>query len=78
MVPSMKHFVGVGVLIALALLARFVVLQPFGVDIRVHDSFYVIPLGRIAFRLLIAMAAVWFFIGVYKVVHHSSSGVGPH
>ena len=67
----MKHFVAVGVLVALALVVRFFVSQRFGIDVFVHDTYWVIPLRKVAFWFLIAVAAVWFLIGVYKLVRHS-------
>ena len=72
MTPFMKYVVGAGVFIALALLAKFLVLQRFGVAIRVHDTYWVIPICKIAFWVLLAMAPVSLFIAVYKLVRHSS------
>ena len=37
----MKHFVGVVVLVALAILVRFVVSQRFGVDIYIRNTYWV-------------------------------------
>ena len=68
----MKYVVGAGVFIALALVARFLVLQRFGVDIYVHDTYWVVPLRKIAFWILIAIAAVSLVTAVYKLVRHSS------
>ena len=69
MTPFMKYVIGAAVFIALALLVGFLVL-PFGVDISVHDTYWVIPISKIAFWILIAMAAVSLAIAVYKLVRH--------
>jgi heme/copper-type cytochrome/quinol oxidase subunit 1 len=70
-VPT-KFAIGAGVLIALALLARFLVFQRFGVDIHVHDTYWVISIRKIAFWIFIALAAVSLVIAVYKLVRHNS------
>lgn len=63
----MKHFVAVGVLVALALVVRFFVLQRFGIgiDVYVHGTYWVIPLRKVAFWFLLVAAAVWFLIAVH-------------
>jgi heme/copper-type cytochrome/quinol oxidase subunit 1 len=68
---SMKYFIVVGVLVGLAALIRFVVLLRFGVDIHIHDTYWVVPVGKIVFWLLIAIASVCFLIGAYKFTRHS-------
>ena len=68
----MKHFVGVVVLVALAILVRFVVSQRFGVDIYIRNTYWVIPIREVGFWLLIAIAAGWFLIAAYKFVRSSS------
>ena len=72
MTPFMKYVVGAGVFIALALVAKFLVLQHFGVAMRVHDTYWAIPIRKIAFWVFLAMAPVSLFIAVYKLVRHSS------
>lgn len=67
----MKHFVAVGVLVALALVVRFFVLQRFGIDVYVHGTYWVIPLRKVAFWFLLVAAAVWFLIAVHKPVRRS-------
>jgi hypothetical protein len=62
----MKHFIGVAVLVALALVVRFWAFQRIGLFIPIHDTFYVMPLRIIAFWLLMGVAAVWFVIAAYK------------
>jgi len=69
---SMKYFIVAGVLVALAVLIRFVVLLRFGVDIHIHDTYWVVPLCKIAFWLLLVIASVWFLIGAYRFIRHSS------
>ena len=59
-------------LLALAVLVRFVVLQRFGVDIYIHDTYRFIPIREVGFWLLIATAAIWFLIAAYKFVRYSS------
>ena len=44
----MKYFIVAGVLVALAVLIRFVVLLRFGVDIHMHDTYWVVPVHKIA------------------------------
>jgi hypothetical protein len=65
----MKHFIGVGVLVALALVVRFG--EPFGLDIHVHGTYWVVPLRVFGFWVLIAIAAVWFLVAAYKFGRHS-------
>jgi hypothetical protein len=62
----MKHFIGVAVLVALALVVRFWVFQRIRLAIHVHDTYYGISLGISGFWLLMGTAAVWFVIAVYK------------
>jgi heme/copper-type cytochrome/quinol oxidase subunit 1 len=63
----MKHFIGIAVLVALALVVRLWAFPRFGLDIHIHDTYYVIaPLRIIGFWLLMGVAAVWFVIAAYK------------
>jgi len=59
----MKHLVGIGVLIALALITRSWPQATLGLDIHIHDTYRVIPLTSIAFWCLlgIALASLLFF-----------------
>jgi riboflavin transporter FmnP len=68
----MKHFIGVAVLVVLALVVRFWAFQHFTLDVHMHDTYYVITPRIIGFWLLMGMAAVWFVIAVYKFGRHSS------
>jgi hypothetical protein len=62
----MKHFIGVAMLVALALVVRFCGFQHFTLDIQMYDTYYVITPCIIGFWLLMAIAAVWFVIAAYK------------
>jgi hypothetical protein len=47
----MRNFIGIGLFLALALVVRFGVFSNTGVDIFIHDTYYVIPLRMVAFWL---------------------------
>jgi hypothetical protein len=69
----MKHFIGIAVLVALALAVRFLLSSPLSLDIHIHDTYYVTPpLRTISFWLLMGVAAVWIAIAAYKFGRHSS------
>jgi hypothetical protein len=68
----MRHFIGVGVLVTLALVVRLVVFQRVALDIYIHDTLWAIPLRVVGFWLLLGIAAVWFLIAAYKLRRHSS------
>ena len=68
----MKHFVGAGTLVALALVVRLWVFQSIGLDIPLHDTYRVIPLRVVGFWVLIVIAAAWLLIAAYKFRRHSS------
>ena len=68
----MKHFVGAGTLVALALVVRLWAFQSIGLDIHLHDTYWVIPLRVVGFWVLIGIAAAWFLIAAYKFHRHSS------
>ena len=68
----MKHFVGAGTLVALALIVRLWAFQHIGLDIYLHDTYRVIPLRVVGFWVLIGIAAAWFLIAAYKFRGHSS------
>jgi hypothetical protein len=69
---SMKHFIAVGVLVILALVVRFGLFERFGLDISIHDTYWVIPLRAIGFWTLVGIAVVWFAIAAHKFGRHSS------
>jgi hypothetical protein len=63
----MKHFIGVAVLVALALTVSFLVSPRPSLGILAHATYFVGPPVRIiAFWLLMGMAAVWFVIAAFK------------
>jgi hypothetical protein len=68
----MKHFVGAGTLVALALVVRLWAFQSIGLDIHLHDTYRVITLRVVGFWVLIGIAAAWFLIAAYKFRRHSS------
>jgi hypothetical protein len=55
----LKHLVGIGVLIAMALIARSWPHSTFGLDIYIHGSYRVIPLAGITFWCLLGIALAW-------------------
>jgi hypothetical protein len=59
----MKHFIGVAVLVALALAVRFWAFQPLALDLHIHDTYYVIPLRIVGFWLLMGIAEAWWKSG---------------
>ena len=66
----MKHFIMVGALVGFALIVRFMLFQHLALDIYIHDTYYVIPLRVIVFRLLLGIAVMWFVIAAYKFGRH--------
>ena len=68
----MKYFIVAGIFVALAVVIRPMVSQRFGVDIYIHDTYWVVPVRKITFWLLIAVASVSFLIAAYKFMRHGS------
>jgi hypothetical protein len=68
----MKHFIGAGALMVLALVVRFGMIQRFGLGIYVHDTIRVFPLRIIGFWFLMGIAGVWFVVAAYKLGRHST------
>jgi hypothetical protein len=69
----MKHLVGVSVLVALAFVLRFWPHHSnMGLDIYIHDTYWVIPFRVIAFWCLTGMAFTWFLAFVWTSVRHPS------
>jgi hypothetical protein len=68
----MRHFIGVGLFLVLALVVRLVPFSNMGVDIFIHDTYRVIPLRIVTFWLLIGIASVRFLIAVAKFSRHRS------
>jgi hypothetical protein len=69
----MKHFLGAGTLVALALVVRLWAFQSIGLDIQLHDTYRVIPLRVVGFWVLMGIAATWFLIAAYKFRRRHSS-----
>jgi hypothetical protein len=68
----MRHLIGIGVLVAVALALRFWVHVGIGFDIYVHDVYRVVPLSIIGFWLLMGIASVWFVIAAYAFIRRHS------
>jgi hypothetical protein len=68
----MKHLVGAGTLVAVALVVRLWAFQSIGLGIYVHDNYRIIPLRVVGFWFLIGIAAAWFLVAAYKFRRHSS------
>ena len=69
--PSMKHFIGVSVLVALTLAVRFLLSPHLSLNIYVHNYYFMPPLRIIGFWLLMGVAAVRFVIAGLKFRRHS-------
>ena len=67
----MKHLIAAGMVATLAFVVRFVLRLPFGLDIYIHDTYRVVPLGIVGFWVLLAIAA-WLVIAAFKVIRRSS------
>lgn len=62
-----KHFIGVAVLLVLALAVRFLLSPHPSLDLYVHATYFVGPPVRIVgFWFLMGVAAVWLVIAAYK------------
>ena len=68
----MKHLIGAGLVAILAFVVRFVFRLPFGLDIYVHDTYRVVPLGIVGFWVLLALATAWLVIAALKVIRCAS------
>jgi hypothetical protein len=67
-----KHLIGVGLVAILAIVVRFVLRSPFGLDIHIHDTYRVVPLGIVGFWVLLAIAAVWLGVAAFKWIRRPS------
>jgi hypothetical protein len=67
-----RHFIGAGVLVALALIVRLWIFQRVGLDIYVHNTYRVIPLRVVGFWLLMGIAVAWLSVAAYKLRSHRS------
>ena len=68
----MKHLIGAGLVAILAFVVRFVFRLPFGLDIYVHDTYRVVPLGIVGFWVLLALATAWLVIAALKLIRRAS------
>ena len=68
----MKHLIGAGLVAILALVVRFVLRLPFALDIYVHDTYRVVPLGIVGFWVLLAIATAWLVIAALKLIRRAS------
>ena len=68
----MKHLVGVGLIVILAFVVRFVLPLPVALDIYIHDEYRAIPLGIASFWALLFIAAAWVVIAAFKLIRHTS------
>jgi len=66
-----KHLIGAGLVAILALVVRFVLRLPFALDIYVHDTYRVVPLGILGFWVLLAIAAAWLVIAAFKLIRRT-------
>lgn len=67
-----RHFIGIGLFLVLALVMRLGAFSNMGLDIYVHDTYRVVPLRIVVFWLLIGIATVWFLIAAAKFARHDS------
>jgi len=58
----MRHLIGIGVLVAMALVLRFWLGTRLALDIQIHDVYWAVPLNIIGFWFLIGSACFWFLI----------------
>jgi uncharacterized membrane protein YedE/YeeE len=58
----MKHLVGIGILVGIALVLRFWLRTSLGLDISIHGTYRVVPLRAIVFWCLMGTAIIWFLI----------------
>jgi hypothetical protein len=58
----MRHLVGIGALVAVALALRFWLHTRLAFDIHTHDVYRVVPLSIIGFWFLMGIACIWFLV----------------
>jgi len=58
----MRHPIGIGVLVAVALVLRFWLRRSLALDIQIHDVYRVVPISVIGFWFLIGSACAWFLV----------------
>jgi hypothetical protein len=68
----MRHIVGIGVLVAVALALRFLAALSLAFDISIHDVYRVVPLSVIGFWLLMGSAFVWIQVVAWASIRRHS------
>jgi hypothetical protein len=68
----MRHLVGIGVLVAVALALRFWLHSSLAFDISIHDLYRVVPLSVIGFWFLMGSAFVWFLVVAWASIRRHS------
>ena len=68
----MKHLIGVALLIALAFVLRFGMQTGVGLDLQLHDTYYVVPVRIVAFWVVVAMAIGWSVVFAWKSIRSRS------
>ncbi len=63
-----RHLIGIGGLVAAALVLRFWQHTHIGLDIEIHDAYRVVPLNAIGFWFLMGIASVWFLIVAWESI----------
>ncbi len=64
----MRQLIGIGVLVAVALVLRFWLRTSLALDIQIHDVYRVVPLSVIGFWFLIGSAGAWFLIVAWSSI----------
>lgn len=64
----MRHVVGIGVLVAVALALRFWLHTGLALDISTHDVYRVVPLSVIGFWFLVGSASLWFLVVAWAAI----------
>jgi hypothetical protein len=68
----MKHLVGIGLLVTLAFILRSWPDTNLGLDIYIHDTYWLVPVRVIGFWCLIGTAFTWTLVFAWKSVRHHS------
>jgi hypothetical protein len=63
-----RHLIGIGELVAAALVLRFWLHTHIGLDIEIHDAYRVVLLNVIGFWFLMRIASVWFLIVTWESI----------
>jgi hypothetical protein len=68
----MKHLVGIGVLIAMAFIVQSWLHASPGLDIYIHNTYLVMPLGALAFWCLMGSAFAWLLFFAWASIRRHS------